>query len=149
VDVLDPQSNRAYVLLPVELFQHIRTVLPEVVAPHSTLPAEVTRGEPIRIKLRELATPPEVAERVRRICKKLGFWRRRYAQEVEDEAKLSYYFGGQYVAYLKSKDGPIVVAAGRQASEEFQRQLGALLPEERRTVIKWLPSVWNDTVSQL
>ena len=149
VEVVDPQTKRAYVLLPVELFYGNGPVEPEVPAPRDGLPAEVARGEPMRINLRELPTPPEVAERIRRHCKKLGLWRRRYVQEVEDEIKLSYYFGGRYVAYLKSKDGPIVVAAGKLASEAFQRQLDALLPEERRTVIKWLPDVWNDPVSRL
>ena len=41
--------------------------------------------------------PPEVAEEARRYCKKLGLWRRRYIQDVEDELRLQYYFGGQAV----------------------------------------------------
>src|SRR5262245_34023042 len=101
VDVVDPQSNRAYVLLPAALFQRVREILPEVAAPREALPEEATRGEPMRIKLRELPMPAEAAEETRRYCKKLGLWRRRYVQEVEDEVKLSYYFGGQAVVTLR------------------------------------------------
>lgn len=149
VEFVDPRSNRRYVLVPAELYHRPDPRLAAADVPRSALPPEVARGEPLRIKLRELPMPPEVAEEARRYCKQLGLWRRRYVQEVEDEAKLSYYFGGQYVAYLKSKAGPIVVAAGRQDSDSFQRQLDALAPEERRQVILWLPSVWNDPDSQI
>jgi hypothetical protein len=147
VDVVDPQSNRAYVLLPAELFQRARAILPELVAPRAALPAEVARGEPMRIKLRELPLPAELAEDARHYCKKLGLWGRRYIQEVEDETRLSYYFGGQAVVTLRSKDGPIVVAAGRVESDEFGRQLDALPPEERRQVCYCFPAMWNDSAT--
>jgi hypothetical protein len=101
----------------------------------------------MRIKLRELPMPPEVAEEARRYCKKLGLWRKRYIQDVEDELRLQYYFGGQTVVYLRSKDGPIVVAAGRVEDEAFGRQLDALPPGERRQVAYDFPSVRNDQVS--
>ncbi len=149
VEVVDPLSNRAYVLVPAELYPRAGAVPPEADVPRSALPPEVARGEPLRIKLRELPMPPEVAEEARQRCKELGLWRRRYVQELEDELQLSYYFGGKYVAYLKSKDGPIVVAVGRRASESFQRQLDALAPEERRQVVSWFSFVWNDPVSEL
>ena len=98
----------------------------------------------MRIKLRELPMPPEAAERTRRYCKKLGLWRRKYIQPIEDEAKLSYYFGGQCVVTLRSKDGPIIVAAGREESEAFERQFDALSPEERQQTCTWYPAGWND-----
>jgi hypothetical protein len=92
--------------------------------------------------------PPEAAERVRRHCKYLGVWRRRYVQEVEDQVKLSYYFGGQTVVTLRSIEGPIIVAAGRAASEEFGRQLHVLAPEDRRQKCYCYPPLWNGPGSE-
>jgi hypothetical protein len=148
VDVIDPQSNRAYVLVSAELFERIRPAVHEEAVPGAHMPAEAARGEPMRIKLRELPTPEEVAERVRRHCKKLGLWRRRYVQPMEDEVKLSYYFGGLTVVTVPSKDGPIVVAAGWPDTEEFGRQLDALPPDERRQVAYSFPAMWNGPASE-
>jgi hypothetical protein len=147
VEVVDPQSNRAYVLVPAELFEHIRPALSCPAAPLSPLPPEAVRGEPMRIKLRELPMPPEVAERVRQYCKQYHFWRKRYVQEIEDEAKFSYYFGGWAAVTLRSKEGPIIVAAGRVESDEFGRQLDALPPGERRQVCYCFPPMWDDTAT--
>lgn len=149
VEFVDPRSQRRYVLVPAELYYRPGPGLPAEEVPRSALPPEVARGEPLRIKLRELPMPPEVAERARRYCKQLGLWRSKYVQGVEDEAKLSYYFGGQTVVTLRSKAGPIIVAAGQVDSDQFGRQLDALPPEERRQVSYNFPTVWNDTVSEL
>lgn len=145
IDVVDPQSNRAYILVPAELYQRVRVAFPEVAMP----PAREARKEPHLGKLRDLPLPPDVAEEARRYCKQLGLWGRKYIQEVEDELMFQYYFGGEYVVYLRSKDGPIVVAAGRLESEEFGRQLDAVPSEYRRKVVYLLPSVWKDTASEL
>ena len=146
VDVLDPPTNRAYVLLPAELYPAIRAVLRVPEVPRPALPPEAEWGEPMRIKLRGLPTPPEVAESARQYAKKLMFWpSRSFIQELEDEAKLSYYFGGWAAVTLKSKEGPIVVAVGSVASEAFGRQLEAFTPEERRQKCIWFPDVWNDS----
>jgi hypothetical protein len=147
VDVIDPQSNRAYVLVPAELFQRIRPAVHEEEVPGANMPPEAARGEPMRIKLRELPMPEEAAARVRRHCKNLGFWRRRYIQGVEDQVKLSYYFGGLAVVTVPSKDGPVIIAAGRPESEEFGRQLNALSPEERRQRCCWYPGMWQGPTS--
>jgi hypothetical protein len=149
VDVVDPRTNRAYVLLPAELYQRARTLPQGAAVPAGVPPGGGAGGEPLRLKLRELPLPPEVAEEARKYCQQLGLWRRRYVQDVEDELRLQYYFGGQAVVYLRSKDGPIIVAAGRVADEAFGRQLDALPPGERRQVNYDFPSVWNDQVSQL
>lgn len=149
VEFVDPRSQRRYVLVPAELYHRPDPRLAAEEVPRSALPPEVARGEPLRIKLRELPMPSEVAARARRRCKELGLRLRRSVQELEDELQFQYYFGGQYIGYLKSKHGPIIVAAGRLASESFRSQLDAVPFEERRKVIKWLPPVWNDTVSEL
>jgi hypothetical protein len=144
VDVVDPLTNRAYVLLPAELYQPVPAAPQGPAVPADAPPAGGAGGEPMRIKLRELPMPPEVAEEARRYCKKLGLWRRRYIQDVEDELRLQYYFGGQAVVYLRSKDGPIIVAAGRVEDEAFGRQLDALPPGERRQVAYDFPMAWSD-----
>ena len=90
VEFVDPRSQRRYVLVPAELYHRPDPRLAADDVPRSALPPEVARGEPLRIKLRELPLPPEAAEEVRRYCKQLGLWRRRSVQEVEDEAKLEY-----------------------------------------------------------
>jgi hypothetical protein len=149
LDVVDPRTNRAYVLLPADLYQRVRAALQPTAGPSSAAPGEGVKREPLRIKLRELPLPPEVAAAARRHCQRLGLWRQKYVQQVEDELKLQYHFGGQCVVYLRLKDGPIVVAAGEAGSDEFGRQLDVLPPEERRQVSYSFPTTWNDQVSEL
>jgi hypothetical protein len=103
----------------------------------------------MRVKLRELPTPPEVAEEVKKSCRRVGFWRRKYVQQVEDELKLQYYFGGQAVSYLHTNEGPVVVAAGDRASDAYDRLLAFLPPQERRQAILDLPSRWHDTTNEV
>ena len=101
----------------------------------------------MRVKLRELPIPPPLAEEINKHCRRLGFWRRKYVQQVEEELKCQYYFGGQYVAYLPSEQGPIVVAAGTRESEAFDRQLAFLAADERQQVILDAVDPWNDPTS--
>lgn len=147
VDVVDAQTNRAYVLLPVEMYQRVRDLLEgSAAAPDGS--AVRSEGLVLPVKLRELPTPPEIAEEVRKRCMQLGIWGRKNVQRVEDELKLQYYFGGKYVAYFRSDQGPVIVAAGRSDSEEVGRQLDALSREERQKLIHCFPTVWNDEVSE-
>jgi hypothetical protein len=155
VEVIDPETTRAYVLLSAELYERLRHLV-EREKPEQGLGAQATPGpvvaareRPVRMKVRALPMPPEVADVVKKHCRKLGFWRRKYVRQVEDELMLQYHFGGKYVAYLRSEEGPIVVAAGDPGSEAFGRQLDALTPEERGQVAYLVPSVWNDQVSEL
>ena len=148
VEVVDPQTQRTYVLLSAEAYQPVRDLVegrqPE--GPRPEAPASIAEGQPMRVKVRELPMPPEVAERVKKCCKKLGFWRRRYVAEVEDELQLQYHFGGQYVGILRSKEGPIIVAAGI-LDEAFDLQLASLPPPERQEVMLYPVDRWNDSMS--
>jgi hypothetical protein len=83
---------------------------------------------------------------VKQVCKKLGFWRRRYVADVEEELKLLYHFGGQYVGLLPAKEGPLVVAAGA-LDGAFDRQLEALSPADRRQVLLLAVDRWDDRAS--
>ena len=149
VEVLDPQTRQAYVLIAAEVYQRIRHLVEgaEDQAQRPEAPGTAGEGQPMRLKVRELPMLPEVAERVKEYCKKLGFWRRRYVQEVEDEMRLQYHFGGQYVGLLPSPEGPLIVAAGDLRSEAFDRQLAALPVDERRQVLLLPVDRWDDTMS--
>jgi hypothetical protein len=128
VEVLDPQTSRAYVLLSQEVYQRLRDLVGWRFAP--PLP-EGSEAKAMRVKLRDLPMASEVAERVQKRCRELGFSRRRYVQEIEEEAKLQYHFGGQYVGYLRTDEGGVIVAATDQPdSDAFQQQLACVSPEE-------------------
>jgi hypothetical protein len=158
VDVVDPQTQQAYVLLPAELYQRVRDLVeregmraapgapPASEPPRIPLPPE---GQPMRVKVRALPTPPEVAEEVKKSCRRVGFWRRKYVQQVEDELKLQYYFGGQAVSYLYTREGLVVVAAGDRNSDAYDRLLSFLPPEERRQAILDFPFRWHDTTNEV
>jgi hypothetical protein len=156
VEVPDPLTYRVYVLLPAEVYHSVRGVVEARPgqAGHSAsarppgLPSPAA-GSALPMRLRDMPLPPEVPEKVGNHCRRLGLRRRSYVQKVEEELKLQYYFGGQYVAYVRSADGPVIVASGNPESEEFGKQLDALAPEARRQTSYAMPNVWKDSVSQL
>src|SRR5262249_13838985 len=151
VEVTDPQSGRAYVLLPADVYQRVREVLDGATTGRTEAepPSTALAGTALRVRLRELTVPPEVAQEARRYCRELGLTRGKYVRQMEDELLFQYHYGGQYVAYLRSAEGPVVVAAGNPGSEEFGRQLDALTTEERRQVTYAAPTVWDDQVSEI
>ncbi len=101
--------------------------------------------QPLRVVVRQLPTPPEVAEIVRKRTKEMGWgWRRKDAQQYEDALKIGYYYGGQCVAVLRTSEGPVIVAAGRRDSDEFDAQLAYLSPQERSSAYRDWPRLWND-----
>jgi hypothetical protein len=102
---------------------------------------------PMRVKVRDLPTPPELAAEAKRYCKQLGTCWRKDVLEAEDELKLQYYFGGLAVSRLHTAEGPVIVAAGRRDSDAYDQLLAFLPPEERRQVVLDFPSKWNDTTS--
>jgi hypothetical protein len=149
-EVLDPVTARVYVLVPREQYERWRALSgggpPAKVTPAAPPSEEVG---PLRQRLADLPTPPEVAARVQSSCKRLGLWRTKYVQEVENQLKLQYYYGGQWVAYLSTEEGIVIVAAGRPDSDAFERQLSLLSTEERYSAVRTLPSLWNDPDSQI
>jgi len=149
IEVIDPVSGRIYILLNLETYENYsgnkrlcRTI--EEPAEPSTPASD--EGRPLRQRLRDLPVPPEVAEEARRYCKKLGLWRSWYRKEMLDRFLLQWYYGGKYIGYLSTPEGPIIVAAGR-LDEAFDRQLAAVTPEERRQVLLEPMDPWNDSVS--
>jgi hypothetical protein len=156
LELVDPATRRAYVLLPREQYdalvralpQHPETpgaTMPPPTPPPAATPAQGPR-KPMRQWLKDLPTPPEVAERATRRLEQFGviFWRRYWQLEFEEKLKLQWYYGGQYVVYLPRKEGLLVLAAG-QLDEAFEQQIACLDPSERREAIKERIDPWNDS----
>ena len=52
---------------------------------------------------------------------------------MEEQMKLQHYYGAKWIAYLRTNEGPVVVAAAESLNDPvFDLQLGFLTPEERR-----------------
>jgi hypothetical protein len=106
-------------------------------------------GQPfVRQQLRDLPTPPEVAEAAQRFRKRLG-WEWRPLRAIEDELKLQYYYGGQEIRCLFGKDGPIIVAIYRGDDEDYRNQLQALSAQEKQEAVVLVPSVFNDPNAEI
>ena len=100
-------------------------------------------GQPMRLRVLDLPTPPELAKAVKDYCKKHCIWRKKHISWVEEELKLQYHFGGQHVAYLTTDNGLVIVAAGNYESEEFEQQRAVLSAEERRRAVIYPVSPWD------
>ncbi len=137
VETVDPADNRRVVVLSADVYARmvrVPTTTPE--EPQSPDPSSTRSSpeqQPVRIRVRDLPTPPEVQQRLDQKCRRLGLGRGKYRQMAEEELKLSYHFGGRWIALLGTPDGPVVVAvADDLASDSFTSQLDALSPTEQR-----------------
>jgi hypothetical protein len=99
------------------------------------------------VLVRDLPLPPELAAEVDAYCKKAGLRRAAERQLREDHVKLQYYFGGFSVAYLRTPDGPRVVAVGDVDDDDFWQQVDRLPPEDRRRNIVWTPHPRDPSIS--
>src|SRR5437588_8812639 len=82
IDVFDPRTDRNYVLLPAELYQRVQNLVEKNGPPQRTAPApassespqapSVSEVKPLRVVVRQLPTPTEVAEMVARRKKEMG-----------------------------------------------------------------------------
>ncbi len=80
-----------------------------------------------------LPTPAPVLERIAREGARFAAMTPRKRQFVRDDYNLSYFFGGQEVAYRFTEQGVEVLAVGEREIEELMRDLSAL---ERLDVIE-------------
>jgi hypothetical protein len=140
IDVVDPATQQRYVLLAWEQYEQMCTLLnggTAQAAPMSPSPAAANAPGvgPLRQRIRDLPLPPEVAAEAKRYCKRLGFWvGGKSLREMEEQMKLQYYYGGLWVACLRTREGPVVVAATEILSDpRFDQQLSYLAPDERRS----------------
>jgi hypothetical protein len=120
-------------------------------APHTGVPTPAPAGGTVdRSKwryLKDMELPPEVKREVEDYCRSRGLRRPRHLKEVEEDVKLQYFFGGQWVAYEVTSQGRLVICAGDPDSEEFRAALASLPREERRRVICFPVWRWNDSES--
>jgi hypothetical protein len=148
VEVIDPGTERAYVLLTREQYERVRALVEQ--PPPSPDKPEGQALPPVPYLLADLPTPPEVAEEARRCyARRGGFWGGKALAAIEQELKLQYYYGGRCVSWLRTRRGPLIMAAGRVASDNYGQQLEAIPAEQRYQLIHDLPSVWKDEVAQI
>jgi hypothetical protein len=155
VVVVDPTTNKSYVLLAREQYERVRSLLeggagqPPPAEP-PPIPSGTPERRPLRQRIRDLPLPPEVAVEAERYCKRLGLWRKSSRLEVEDQMKLQHYYGGMWIAELRTDEGPVVVAAGQDLGDPlFHQPLSVLTPEERRRVVIDSPIRLFDDESQI
>jgi len=150
VEVVDSDTQLALILLAAERYRQQVQEFAAGASSQPELPREETRRPlpPVPCHLRDLATPPEIAEYVKKQCAGLWFGRKKEQHRLEEELKLQYYFGGIYVGYLRTPEGGVVVAAGRSDGEVFWKQLEALPQEVRYRVVRFPPPIWNSEVSE-
>ena len=65
----------------------------------------------MRTKLKDLELPPQENERMLAKCEQLGFHSPEDLRQIEESTKLRHFFGGQYVATLRTSEGIEVVGA--------------------------------------
>jgi hypothetical protein len=88
-----------------------------------------------------LPTTPELAREIDTTCAQLHTARKN-RRFVEEEIKLQYYFGGQEVAYVRTRNGIAVVVSGRPDTSEVKDFLEKLSKEECAQVVIHYPDPW-------
>jgi len=100
-------------------------------------------------RLNDIPVPPDLAAEIDRYCARIGAVRKWDREQVTEDIKLQYFFGGNHVAYLPTPEGLVILAVGQMDSEEFGKVLDSLSREVRCRVILYPVSRWNDSVSQI
>jgi hypothetical protein len=155
VYVIDPVTKRAYVLVARELYEHLwspREGGPGYTCHSSSHSADSSTQEkkPLRQALRDLPLPPNVAAEAKQYCERLGLWGAKNRRQMEEQMKLQHYYGGRWIAYLRTDGGPIVVAAAESLNDPaFEQQMSFLTSKERRTVIIDSPTPLFDEQSEI
>jgi hypothetical protein len=103
----------------------------------------------VRVRLRDLATPSEVTEEAERWCKKYLWPGRKRRQEVEEQLKLQYYYGGQSIYLLDTPEGTVVVPIPERHKDTPGLRYILLTAEERPHACLTVPSPWRDTDSEI
>jgi hypothetical protein len=96
------------------------------------------------VYVRELPTPPQVAEAVASYCSRHRYSGRR-KQEVEDQFKLAFYYGGRCIGSLQTSRGPAVVLSDLLTQEECTAVRRSLPEAERQALVYEVVSPWEDT----
>jgi hypothetical protein len=97
-----------------------------------------------RVYVRELPTPTEVAEAVDSYCNRYRYTGKR-RQEVEDQFKLAFYYGGRCIGSLQTARGSAIVLSDFLTPEECAEVRRSLPEAERQALVYEVVSRWNDT----
>jgi hypothetical protein len=96
------------------------------------------------VYVRDLPTPPEVAEAVASYCTRCRYSGRK-KQKVEDQFKLAFYYGGRCIGSLQTPRGPAVVLSDHLTQEECAEVRRSLPGRERQALIYEVVPPWDDT----
>jgi hypothetical protein len=143
VRVVDPATHDVYVLVRAEVYERLAGVKkpPAPAAPPC---------QPLRQRVRDLPLPPEVAAEAARYGKQIGCWWAKDFRQLEEQMKVQHYYGGKWIAFLETDEGPVVVAVADDLNDpSFDQQLSFLTAEERRSAILDSPSRLFDTESEI
>jgi hypothetical protein len=145
VEVVDPVSERAFVVVARELYERVRPLLGGS-AEQGPSPPE---GLPARVRLCDLPTPPEVVEEAARWCKKYGWQGKKSRQEVEEQLKLQFHYGGQSVYVLRTPEGAVIIPIEERYKDTPDLRYVLLTPEERPHASLEVPPRWRDNTSEI
>ena len=100
-------------------------------------------------RIADLPTPPDVLAYAEE-CKKKEWLRKQEFEDLVDQLKLQYYYGGWHVRYLLTKQGRVVVVIDEDGDVEgYRRKVQALPPDVRQDSVVGVPSPWMDETSWL
>jgi hypothetical protein len=115
-----------------------------VQADHSAAgPSAALKREALLGPLCRLPIPPEVEEAVEREVAKMAAQGRpvvgKARERLLEDSKLSYYFGGQPLAYRETSQGKEILAVG---FKDIRRLLKDLSPEDAQTIVSDSADPW-------
>jgi|GEM_PF-4668627 len=145
--VVDPATKQAYVIVALEKYERVRSLFEGAEQSSQLTPSPVSspfQAEK-RVRLHDLSTPPEVVAETERCCQRYG-WKR---QQVEEELKLQYYYGGQAIYVLPTSEGPVVVPITERYKNTPDLRHILFTPEERSLACLEIPSRWREQDSEI
>jgi hypothetical protein len=145
--VVDPATKQAYVIVALEKYERVRSLFEgaEQSAQLTPVSSSLQAEKPERVRLSDLSTPPEVVAETERCCQRYG-WKR---QQVEEELKLQYYYGGQAIYVLRTSEGPIVIPITERYKDTPDLRHILFTPEERSLACLEIPSRWREQDSEI
>lgn len=126
---------------------------------HDAPPCFVTaKSTKLRIRVRpgwvflnDLQLPPDLVQYLDEHHPRRWFgWGKWARAEDERSLKLQHFYGGRAVAYLPTTEGGVIVAAADDFdSPEFREAMDDLSRQEWCSMTRFVPFIWNDSVSHL
>lgn len=96
------------------------------------------------VPLRNLQIPPELLREVETYRKGTRARTERDRVRLEENLRLSIYFGGGHVVCIPTSEGRVVLAAGQPGTGTLREALEQLSPEDRAKVRVETPNRWEE-----